>query len=318
MSQRFISALAAEFEEFLVFKRAMGFPYVRPEFTLRSFDRFIHEHGGATPRAALDKLLLAWLSRIEGRKAVTVACDLGTIRQFCLFRRRRDPNAFVPGRSWAPQSTQSQFLPHILSSDEIRRLLAQTEKLRDPFRQLTIRTLVIILYCTGLRVGEPLRLCLGDVDLEAGTFFIRDSKGKSRLVPYGRDLQRTLRDYRAQRDMIADTAPDTALLVQADGRPVGVRAGAESLTRLLRSAGLKPPKGRIGPRPYDIRHTFAVHRLTQWHRNGVDVHSRLPLLSAYMGHNNILGTEVYLTATPELLALAGQRFEALFAKVRPK
>ena len=83
---------------------------------------------------------------------------------------------------------------------------------------------------------------------------------------------------------------------------------SDTLRTLYRRAGLKPPRGRVGPRPYDLRHTFAVHRLTRWYREGADLHGRLPWLSAYLGHVDLLGTETYLTATPELLALAGNRF----------
>jgi len=75
---------------------------------------------------------------------------------------------------------------------------------------------------------------------------------------------------------------------------------------------LKPAAGRVGPRVYDVRHVFAIRRLTQWYREGVDLHGRLPWLSAYMGHDNLLGTQVYLTATPELLRLASRRFAARF------
>jgi len=70
---------------------------------------------------------------------------------------------------------------------------------------------------------------------------------------------------------------------------------------------LKPERGRAGPRAYDLRHAFAVNRLSQWYSQGVDLHARLPWLSAYMGHVDIIGTETYLNATPELLALAGDR-----------
>jgi hypothetical protein len=52
-----------------------------------------------------------------------------------------------------------------------------------------------------------------------------------------------------------------------------------------------------------------VHRLTAWAVDGVDVHALLPQLSAYLGHVNVLGTEVYIKATPQLLELASQRFE---------
>jgi integrase len=78
-------------------------------------------------------------------------------------------------------------------------------------------------------------------------------------------------------------------------------------------AGLKPAGGRSGPRPYDLRHTFAVHRLQRWYRAGIDIHARLAWLSAYMGHDDILGTETYLTATPELLAVAARRLQRRFS-----
>ena len=318
MSRRFVSAFAGELDEFLTYKRALGHPYARSEYTLLSFDRFVREHGGTKPHRDLERLLLAWLARLEDRKPVSVTNEIATIRQFCLFRRRRDPRAFVPGRVWAPQSTESEFLPHVLSEAEVRKLLAQTEKLRWPFDRLTAHTLVLVLYCTGLRVGEALRLELGNVDLRVGSFFVRHSKRKSRLVPFGRDLGVKLKAYRARRDSIADIARCAALFVRHDGRPLGVRAGSQMVRELLRQAGLKPARGRVGPRPYDLRHTYAVHRLTRWHRAGIEVHSRLPLLSAYMGHDDILGTEVYLTATPELLAIAARRFEAHFSSARPR
>lgn len=318
MSSRFGSALAAELDEFLVYKRALGHPYERSEHTLLSFDRFVRERGGAAPHRDLDRLLLAWLARSGSRKPVSVTNELATLRQFCLFRRRRDPRAFVPGRVWAPQSTESEFLPYVLSEDEVRKLLAQTDKLRWPLDRFTTRTLVLVLYCTGLRVGEALRLELRDVDFRVGSFFVRHSKRKSRIVPFGRDLRAKLKTYRARRDAIADAAPGAALFVRTDGRPFGVRAGSITLRKLLRGAGLKPERGRVGPRAYDIRHTFAVHRLTRWHRAGVEIHSRLALLSAYMGHDDILGTEVYLTATPELLAMAARRFESHFYSARPR
>ena len=79
-------------------------------------------------------------------------------------------------------------------------------------------------------------------------------------------------------------------------------------------AGLKPEKGRVGPRPYDLRHAFAVHRLSRWYRQGVDLHARLPWLSAYMGHVDILGTETYLSATPELMNLAANRLRRRYHK----
>jgi len=135
---------------------------------------------------------------------------------------------------------------------------------------------------------------------------------EARLVPFRPDLAQVLQAYLAERAAIASSDEDGPLLVRkrGDGLPVGVASGA--IRQLLRRLGLKPAHGRVGPRPYDLRHAFAVHRLSDWYRQGVDIHARLPWLSAYMGHDDVLGTEVYLTATAELMDLASARFAARF------
>jgi integrase len=97
----------------------------------------------------------------------------------------------------------------------------------------------------------------------------------------------------------------------------GVEADLAAIRRLLRQLGIKPPGGRVGARPYEFRHAFAVHRLTAWANDGIDIHTKLPSLSAYLGHQNIIGTEVYLRATPQLLELASTRFEQHLRDARP-
>jgi len=314
----FVSHLAVELDEFLVFKRTMGSPYVRAEFTLRSFDRFVLIHARRHRPFRLDEAILAWLaSQKKDRKPVTVTVDLGAVRQFCLHRRRRDPAAFVPGRVWAPQSTKSEFLPFVFTDAHIRDLLRRATSLdRPPFRGVLVRALLLVLYCTGIRFGEALRLRMKDVDVNGGLLFIAESKGRSRWVPFERSLGRELAQYMAARSALAAAEAADPFFIRPDGRRLRSRTASDIVRALLRAAGLKPSVGRVGPRPYDMRHTFAVHRLTRWYRAGVDINARLPWLSAYMGHNDILGTESYLTATPELLAIASQRFERHLARRR--
>jgi integrase len=102
-----------------------------------------------------------------------------------------------------------------------------------------------------------------------------------------------------------------------DTSPLTVASASNAIRRLLRELGVKPPGGRGGARPYEFRHAFAVHRLTAWANDGVDIHAKLPSLSAYLGHQNIIGTEVYLKATPQLLELASSRFEQHLRGARP-
>jgi len=328
MSMITLTGLARDVESFLAFKRALGRPYQRAELMLRSFQRFAQAYAdkagkrsGSRERISLEGVIRAWLSRPSVRKPVTAGLELGLLRHLCLYRRRRDRRGFVPEQAWAPQ-TESPFAPYVFSHAQIRQLLdaASRHRGRNIWAGM-LRMLLLVLYCTGLRFGEAVRLQMGDVDLEKRVLFIRESKGKSRHVPFGTDLARELRTYLRDRTSIvrASAKPSpNAVFVRKNGRPLTLQTASEAVRRLLRRQGLKPKAGRMGPRPYDVRHAFAVHRLTDWNRKGLDVHARLPWLSAYMGHSNVLGTEDYLHATPELLRLASRRFEKRFHETRRK
>ena len=313
-----LCVLTRDAEHFLEYKRALGHAYHRGAFTLRNFLRYAAAQDRGREGIDLARTLRVWLARSPGRKPISVAAELVTLRQFLLFRRRSDLTAFVPDHTWAPPSTGSLFLPHIPTHDEICRLIRLAMSARHPLRAWTLRTILTVLYCTGLRPGEAIRLDLADVDLQARCLCIRESKGKTRFVPFGDDLADVLRAYLRARSGVARSAGSGPLFVQPDGRAVSVPAAMNAIRGLLRRCCLKPPRGRVGPRPYDIRHAFAVHRLTAWYHAGIDIHSRLPWLSAYMGHDDLLGTEVYLTATAELLALAAERSERRYRGERSR
>jgi integrase len=262
-------------------------------------------------------MLACWLARRTGCKPVTLALEFGVIRQFCLFRQRHDPGSFVPDRTWSSQGTTSHFLPHVFTNDEVLAMLRAAQD--HPGRNVssdTLRAFLLVLYCTGLRLGEAARLQLEDVDLQRNLFHVRESKGKTRIVPFGVDLSLELSSYLYVRGRF-DVGHNT-FFVRRCGQPLEVYHASQAIRRLLRQLGLKPARGRTGPRPYDFRHTFAVHRLTQWYKDGVHIHARLPWLSAYMGHENVLGTETYLHATPELMAVASERFDRLVRVTRSK
>jgi integrase/recombinase XerD len=304
--------LARDAQEFLRFKRAMGIPYWRAEFVLDQFLRFVRQHWGDGGHVMLDEAITRWCARVAGRKAVTVGNEFGVVRQLCLYRRRRDPSSYVPEHALAPVK-ESVFLPYIFSHDEVRRILAAASARDGRFIWASmLRTLILVLYCTGLRLGEAVRLRTSDIDLERGTLMIQRSKGRSRIVAIRADLVAELRDYTTERQRLVRgrrrADPETFFL-RLDASPLTVVSASNAIRRLLRQLGIKPPGGRIGARPYEFRHAFAVHRLTAWANDGIDIHAKLPSLSAYLGHQDIIGTEVYLKATPQLLELASSRFE---------
>lgn len=304
-------SLAVDAAEFLAFKRAMGMGYRRAEFVLNSFVNFVRERYGELP-APLEQVVTLWVTRIKDRKAITVGNEFGVVRQLCLFRRRSDPRAFVPEHAVAPVK-ESIFVPYIFSRNDILALIeAATRHEGRNMWGAMLRALSLVLYCTGMRLGEATRLRMSDVDLRQQVLTVQRSKGRSRVLPIRNDLAAELRQYLRCRDEVlaaSGVCALSALFVRRDGSALTLRAASDVLRRLLRDLGLKPQHGRAGARPYEFRHAFAVHRLTAWAVAGVDVHARLPMLSAYLGHVDVLGTEVYLKATPELLELASQRFE---------
>jgi integrase len=305
-----VKDLARDAKEFLRFKRSMGITYQRGEHVLDSFLRFVVQRWG-NGKIELDDVVRQWCARRAGCKAVTVANEFGVVRQLCLYRRRYDPSGYVPEHALAPIK-ESIFQPYIFSHDEVRQVLALASRHHGHFIWAgMLRPLILVLYCTGLRLGEAARLHTTDVNLDRGTLMIRCSKGRSRLVVIRSDLVAELRSYVAQRQrLVRDLGrPDPeAFFLRRDASGLTVRSASEAIRRLLRQLGLKPATGRAGARPYEFRHAFAVHRLTAWANEGVDIHTKLPLLSAYLGHLNIIGTEVYLKATPHLLELASTRF----------
>lgn len=297
------ATLARDAKEFLAFKRAMGVGYRRAEFVLNSFVRFVRDQYGERP-ASLERAVTGWTTRIEGRKAITVGNEFGVIRQLCLFRRRSDPHCFVPDHALAPVK-ESVFVPYIFSREEVLALVnAATRHEGRNMWGAMLRALTLVLYCTGMRLGEATRLCMIDVDLRRTVLTVQRSKGRSRILGIRDDLAAELRQYLRHREKVlaASGAHDPmTLFIRRDGSALTLSAASNALRYLLRDLGLKPPRGRSGARPYELRHAFAVHRLTVWAVEGANVHAKLPWLSAYLGHQNMLGTEVYLKATPQLL-----------------
>lgn len=210
------------------------------------------------------------------------------------------------------------FNPYIYSQDEIRRLVALTasyQRNRSQMDPFAVRTILLVMYGAALRTSEALSLTPGDVSLPDALLTIRDSKFfKSRFVPIGPTLAAAMAEYVREHRKARDesTAPFFAM---RNGRPINISTLENSFQRLREYAGIHRSGGaRYQPRLHDLRHSYAVHRLTSWYREGKDVQKLLPQLSVYLGHTYLAATQTYLTMTPELLHEASVRFERYVCK----
>jgi integrase/recombinase XerD len=300
--------LLAAVESYVLRQHAMGQKFDGPTATLRAFSRLYSDSSlqGITPSAVKRFLDVPRTGPAAWRR------KYGVLRDFFMYWRCRGKLNAVPLPPPVPRCT-STFVPYIYSRRELRLLLDAVPRCQRRraclTSAITLRTLLLFLYGTGMRVGEALKLCLADVDLDYGVITIRGTKFyKSRLVPLGRDVVQLLRKYLATPGRWNQHY--RPLFQSRQHKRLGHSTVDANFRRLCILAGVRRcDESSRQPRLHDLRHTFAVHRLTEWYRTGANVQVLLPALSTYLGHVDLHSTQCYLTMTPELLTEANHRFQ---------
>jgi site-specific recombinase XerD len=289
-------------------KRDAGMRFDSPMRRLRSFLRHC---GDIDLHHITTQQIIAFLDG-SGSMPSGWSGKRGSLRSFFDYWAARGRLKSAPLPPSAPKITPS-FVPYIYSRSDLRSLLDAVPRCQRKsacvMSEATFRTLLLFLYGTGMRLGEALRLRVMDLDLTLDLVTIRDTKFyKSRLVPLGPDLARLVREYLHQPGR--RNQPYRLLFQAKSGGPLAVQIADTSFSRLRRIAGIeRRDDSYFQPRLHDLRHTFAVHRLTEWYRQNADVQRLLPALSTYLGHVSLSATQRYLTMTPELLEQANRRFE---------
>jgi integrase/recombinase XerD len=304
----FRSSLAPMLEGFLE-TRCIGKRSRSSEKILLYLDQFLAAE--LKPGRPLDrKIVERYVDKMKNLSAGTRVNRIGILRQFCHYLSHFDPRTCVMHTIYVPR--RNRPAPYIYSDVEIKRIMAAARKLgpHGSLRPLMVATLIGTLYSTGLRVGEALNLTLRDVDVGKRVIEVRKGKfGKSRYVPLSPSTARQIESYLGSRRKAGfSTASDSPVFLSMTGAKHGHPRFAEVFLEILRDLGLRGPRGERGPRIHDLRHTFAVSRLLAWHRQGVNLGAKMPLLSTYLGHSTVTGTEVYLQATAQLLESTGRKF----------
>lgn len=299
-------------ESYVSIKRSMGAVFTTDARILRSFGRALED----VSLEAISPEMCQTFCRGGSNAPPTRNYERKhqSLRGFFKYLVSRGFLTTSPLREPPPRIVRS-FKPYIYSHDELRSLLGATISLptcRTPLQPLTFRTLLLILYGAGLRPSEGIRLRCCDVDLRNQILSIWNTKFfKSRLVPIGKRLTEAIKRYHKERESLPFPARDrSAFFATRTGQSISLHTLERVFAQLRERAGVRrPASDRFQPRIHDLRHTFAVHRLISWYRQGVDVQARLPFLATYLGHVNLAGTQSYLTMTSELLTEASQRFE---------
>jgi integrase/recombinase XerD len=300
-----MSALRRAVADYLTVRRALGYKLADHEWALESFVSFLERAGTAT---ITTELALAWACDTRGSEGWKAA-RLSMVRGFAVYLRTIDPATEIPPTGLLLHRKR-YAIPYLYSDHEVGRLLAAAAALTPDRRAMLYRTVIGLLAVTGMRISEALGLDCDDVDLDAGVLTIRNTKfGKSRQLPVHPSTVQALQRYDQHRAELWPRPWTQSFFVSTHGnRPD--KASVEKVFRdLRRRVGLERPRGFPNPRIHDLRHSFAVRTVIDWHRAGVEVQPRLLWLSTYLGHVEPSDTYRYLTAAPELLALAAKRLE---------
>jgi site-specific recombinase XerD len=304
--------LALRIENFIRLRQLSGTDYQSQALLLCYFDRFLCKEKlrePPLPRQIIDHYLQT-LAHLAPRVRYNRFC---VVRQLCQYLSRSDQLTYVPEPIRAITS-QAAHRAYIYSEAEVGALLVAAFELppSGSLRPHTYKTLLGLLYSTGIRIGEALALNLEDFHYDEEQLFIASGKFyKARWVPLSASTCRALQSYLGRRIRIKPNSPDSPLFLNLRSQRLHHCTVNQAFGWLLTQCQI--PHGEPAhPRIHDLRHTFAVHRLLAWYRDGKDVNARLPWLATYMGHVDIHSTQVYLQATPELTELVARRFHEYY------
>ena len=305
-----VTDLPIRLEAYLALREALGYATHATRRLLQDFVAYLEQHSDGDPIRA--HLAVDWACRASATRGLSGQHSrLSVARGFLLHLKASLPETEVPERHL--MAAPRRPYPDLFSATDINRVLDGAGRLspRGSLRPWTHQTLFGLLACTGLRPREARNLLVPDVQLDEQPprLLIRQTKfHKSRWVPLHPTAAEHLRRYAHLRHALQYDGLSEVFFLSEQGRPLDLHTLHRTFQRLLHRLGITPPPGQRRPTLHALRHTFAVNRLRQWYEAGVEARALLPNLSVYLGHLNPASSYWYLTATPELLGAAAQRF----------
>jgi integrase len=305
-----IGTLREQLADYLALRRALGYRLARPEKLLGQYLDYLDQVGQSTSTVAA---ALDWARLPAAADSNWWAYRLSVVRGFAGYLHTLDSTHEVPAADLLPHRPR-RASPYLYSEADIAGLIAAAGSLRSPLRRATFATLIGLLAVTGIRVGEAIGLDRGDLDLAAGRLTVRYGKfGKARELALHPTTVNALRRYQRLRDRLAPSTGATPLFVSNAGTRLIYCNVHATFHRLIAQAGLRPRSVSCRPRIHDLRHSFAVRAMLDAYAAGQDGQTRLTLLSTWLGHVHPGSTYWYLSASPELMAIAAGRLEAHLA-----
>jgi integrase len=292
----FSSHLAAHIERFIAQKQALGYLYASSSKHLEDFDKMCKKHFAI--HEGLDaEIAMTWAKLRPGEHPNTLIRRISPVRGLALHMNRAGTSAFVIPKKIP--SHEISYVPYIFTREEVAALFAAADGIpherRGTVKHLVIPCALRLLYTTGMRHGEARVLLRKNVDLVSGIIRVGPSKNsEGRLVPVCGGIVDVLRAYDKAMDELVPSRE--WFFCRFDGECYAKNWLQQTFIALKYVSGIED--GSI-KRVHDLRHTHCVHQLNAWVRDGKDIRSLLPYLSAYVGHKTLASTDYYLHLVPE-------------------
>ncbi len=310
-----MTGLRQAVDDYLRLRRSLGHQMNEAAYLLPDFAAFLDERGEQTVTiaAALD-----WVKAREPEVVTTSSPRrITAVRGFARYLSGTNPATEVPPLGLLPYHQRRGRIFLYSDADVAAIMAAAKETIAQPLRAATYCTLIGLLAAAGLRVGEAIKLDRGDIDWTEGVLHIRETKfGKSRLVPLQDSAVTALREYDTLRSRLMPSPKDPSFFVSLTARRLIYAVVCPTFRALVNAAGVGADAPH-SPRLHELRHSFAVRALLHWYRTGDNIQAKIPSLSTYMGHREPACTYWYLSAAPELLALAAARRDDIRKGPRP-
>lgn len=308
-------------KEYAAYKRSQGYKWNKLECLLARFDKLASDHGETKIGVSKD-LAEEWSKPFPQESERSRHGRISILRGFSSFLQLKGYTSYIPSM---PRK-QQVFVPHIYTSAEISAIFRECDKLtlRIHFTdscRCVMPCLIRVLYSTGIRISEALKLTHADVDLTKGILVLRECKnGQDRIVPMSLSLQGICKDWVVykQKQNLATTG-DAPFFTAGDGHSPRYPTILHNFRAILLRAGIAHGGRGNGPRLHDLRHTFCVNSLAKLAEAGLDVYYIMPILMAYMGHKSMEMTNYYVRLTqekfPKILLKMDEAYKSLFPKI---
>lgn len=240
---------------------------------------FLEEKGitevGKVTKTSLNSYIL-FLEK-EGKATTTISRELASIKAFFHFLFRegiipRDPAELLK----APKIEKKA--PVILSVNEVNALLEQPGK--GTPKEIRDKAMLELLYATGIRVSELIRLSMEDLNMQVGYITCRDGQ-KERMVPFGRNAKQAMVQYLDQgREALLKGKESEWLFTNCNGKAMSRQGFWKIIKCYGEKAGIQ-----ADITPHALRHSFAAHLI----RGGADIQA----VQAMLGHSDSATTQMY-------------------------